>query len=366
MKGITSVLISCALAMLLFGYVVELRSEESSSNESLKINSSNHILLLSDKDLVNHKFSILGKVSVHSKAKKGFNQGQADQALKKEAFKKYGSQAHGIFNITYEEKKGILFWRTEITEASADVVTWEDQKKVETPKPIPPEPLPSSEVSEKTPLPELGIKPHAPMDVKVLSSDDLFAMRFLFLGNIAVRNNSEAGFISKEDAIKALKIEAVKKYANNAQGISNIEYQEEMTILHGTKIRAVYADVVTWEPSEESARTVKRESTPSSTDEGIEEPKASSYSTRTARSGQIKVIESQEDKATYKKLGILTVTAPTREGLTKGEIDRELKKTAFGTYGGEAWGIRNIVYEIAQCLKCEGKFKSATGEVVSR
>jgi hypothetical protein len=50
---------------------------------------------------------------------------------------------------------------------------------------------------------------------------------------------------------------------------------------------------------------------------------------------------------------LTTVTAPTRDGLTKGEIDRELRKKAFQSFGGEAWGIRNTVYEIAQCLKCE-------------
>ena len=38
---------------------------------------------------------------------------------------------------------------------------------------------------------------------------------------------------------------------------------------------------------------------------------------------------------------------------------------AFEKFGEQAWGIINVEYKRAQCLRCGGKFESATGEVLS-
>jgi hypothetical protein len=83
------------------------------------------IIIISNQDLIDYNFQVLGKVTIHSESKDGFSLEQANNALRVEAFKHYGSKARGIINPTYKKKKRwLLMSSKKISEASGEVVTW--------------------------------------------------------------------------------------------------------------------------------------------------------------------------------------------------------------------------------------------------
>jgi hypothetical protein len=336
-----------------------------SPRESIPIASPRSILILSNRDLIDHNFWVLGKVVVDAESR-DFGVEEANQALKVEAFKRFGGQAQGITNINYKKERGLLKWRAKISEASGDVVAWQASKTAASLRPISSHRA-ASDVSEPRPVSEVPDESRSPMDILVLSANDLFTINFRSLGSVAVRDNSKEGF-TKRRAINALQIEAFKRYGSQVRGIANIEYKDEMTILHGSKISEAYADAVTWKGDQKIYQEARMAPPPSPYyDDALEEDGRPAYVTRTVRSGQIAIIKDEEtlsDK--YKELGAIAVMSPTRHGFEKSEADRALRKKAFKEFGGEAWGIINVDYEKASCLKCEGKFWSATGMVVSR
>jgi len=73
----------------------------------------------------------LGKISVQAKSKDGFDKDRATRALKAEALRKYGSNARGIINITYEKKRRLFnIMSTKYRGASGNVATWKEAKTV--------------------------------------------------------------------------------------------------------------------------------------------------------------------------------------------------------------------------------------------
>ena len=66
------------------------------------------IPLLSQQDLVDTRFSILGRISMNSVSEKGFNQDKAIRGLKIEAFKRYGRLAQGIINLELKGGGGVM------------------------------------------------------------------------------------------------------------------------------------------------------------------------------------------------------------------------------------------------------------------
>ena len=83
------------------------------------------ILIVSNRDLLDYNFRVLGKVTIHSESKDGLSLEQANNALKVEAFKHYGNKAKGIINPTYKMKRRwLLLSSKKISEASGEVVTW--------------------------------------------------------------------------------------------------------------------------------------------------------------------------------------------------------------------------------------------------
>jgi len=321
------------------------------------------ILILSNKDLIDYRFWVLGRVSVKSRSQDGFTQERANQALQLEAFKQYGSQAQGLVNISHKEKKKLPLLGKTIVEAAGDVVAWEKPKKA--PRSVAVQPRASQTSRVPVQKKATTADTRSPHEILVVPSKDLYRLNFTVLGSITVKGASKKGF-TEQGAIKALKIDAFKRYGPQTRGITNIEFKRQTTLLLEKKITEAYADAVTWEPGEEIYRAVRGSETYPSFYEGAEEGVTADYTTRTVRAGQIDILKGEDTEAgKYSILGPVTVEAPTRDGLKKSHVDRALRKQAFKQFGGNARYIVNVEYERAQCLKCEGKYVRASGEVVS-
>jgi hypothetical protein len=320
-----------------------------------------NILILSNKDLIDYRFWVLGRVSVRSKSEDGYTQEGANQALQMEAFRQYGSQAQGLVSINYKEKKKLPLLGKTIVEAAGDVVAWEKPKKA------------LRSLAAKPGIPRSPGVPtqkattayaRAPHDIVVVPSRDLYRLNFTVLGSTTVKTASKQGF-TEAGAVKALKIDAFKRYGPQTRGITNIEYKRQTTLLLEKKITEAYADAVTWEPGQEIYRGGSGSEPYPFSYEGVEEGIAAGYTTRTARSGQIEILKGEDTEAAeHNILGTVTMEAPTRNGLKKSDVDRALRKQAFKQFGGNARYIVNVAYEKAQCLTCEGKYVRASGEVV--
>jgi len=132
-------------------------------------------------DSMNTEYKVLEKITVKDVSQAGFNKQEAREALQFEAFRRFGSQAKGITNITYGEKTGFIPGSKMVSEVSGEVITWEGktppQKKViEKGKETKPEPAKEPEPSPPAPETKTEPKVSAPSpdtktDIKASAHD---------------------------------------------------------------------------------------------------------------------------------------------------------------------------------------------------
>jgi len=171
------------------------------------------IQVFSDQELSTKQVSSLGRINVKAPDKKGFTNEQAVKELKIMAFKRYGSLAQGLAKIEYMETSGLFAGaQTPYRQASAEVVTRSSMAEQKTPGAEA-----SQEVRETIP----------PLDrIAVVSSNELFNLNFKMLGTVRARDTTPQG-MSKEQALKSLKIEAYRLYGSRAKGLTNIKLKKE-------------------------------------------------------------------------------------------------------------------------------------------
>jgi len=68
------------------------------------------IQLLSSEDLYQRKFKVLGEVSLRDRSKDGLTEQEVIRLLKIDAFRKYGTQAHGLTNLSMLRKQQKFFY----------------------------------------------------------------------------------------------------------------------------------------------------------------------------------------------------------------------------------------------------------------
>lgn len=206
--------------------------------------------VLSDQDLANYRASVLGRVKVAGPGKEGFSEEEALRMLKVEAFKRYGSLAQGITNVSFD-REGLAQGRC--TEAAADVVALAEKGKEE------PAAGPFTVgVKAEGALGE-GPDTNFPVDqIPVFTSEELYNREFRVLGKVDIRERSQQG-LTKEEAIKALKIAAVRAYGPAINGITSVKLVTQPKVFYFTKVRKnistpqtpdayewAYADVIVW------------------------------------------------------------------------------------------------------------------------
>ena len=123
--------------------------ETTAPKDKTAISSAKNIVILASEYLKNTEYKVLEKITVKDVSQTGFKKQEAREALQFEAFRRFGSQAKGITNITYGEKTGFIPDSERVSEVSGEVITWEGktppQKKViEKEKETKPELSPSS------------------------------------------------------------------------------------------------------------------------------------------------------------------------------------------------------------------------------
>jgi hypothetical protein len=108
--------------------------ETTAPKDKTAISSAKNIVILASEYLKNTEYKVLEKIIVKDVSQAGFNKQEAREALQFEAFRRFGSQAKGITNITYGEKTGFIPGSKRVSEVSGEVITWEGktppQKKV--------------------------------------------------------------------------------------------------------------------------------------------------------------------------------------------------------------------------------------------
>jgi hypothetical protein len=108
--------------------------ETTAPKDKTAISSAKNIVILASEYLKNTEYKVLEKITVKDVSQAGFNKQEAREALQFEAFRRFGSQAKGITNITYGEKTGFIPGSKMVSEVSGEVITWEGkappQKKV--------------------------------------------------------------------------------------------------------------------------------------------------------------------------------------------------------------------------------------------
>ena len=144
--------------------------ETTAPKDKTAISSAKNIVILSSEYLKNTEYKVLEKITVKDVSQAGFKKQEAREALQFEAFRRFGSQAKGITNITYGEKTGFIPDSERVSEVSGEVITWEGktppQKKViEKEKEIKPEPAKEPETSPPAPDTKASDHDNAP-DVK--------------------------------------------------------------------------------------------------------------------------------------------------------------------------------------------------------
>ncbi len=130
--------------------------ETTAPKDKTAISSAKNIVILASEYLKNTEYKVLEKITVKDVSQAGFNKQEAREALQFEAFRRFGSQAKGITNITYGEKTGFIPGSKRVSEVSGEVITWEGktppQKKViEKEKETKPEPAKNPEPSPPAP-----------------------------------------------------------------------------------------------------------------------------------------------------------------------------------------------------------------------
>ena len=348
-----------------------------------------NILILSDEDLVGYDFWILGKISVQSKSKDGFDKDRANRALKAEAFRKFGGNARGIVNVTYDKKRGLLNMRSSnFRGAAGNVVTWEGAKTVAPQKQQvlvqPPPPTrqapgvsaPAPAYSPRTtPLSGQG---YTPTNILVLSPDDLVTMNFRSLGRIKATDKLGNAF-DKKSAVKALKVAAFKQYGTQARGITNIDFKRKQGIFNYGKFNEVYADVITWDSEQAPPPQVPEPMVtplPPTATIPVPAPDASAevavaplpdYTTEVVSYENIMILDVDELLTpNYKTLGMVTVKAPSRHGFREFEANTALQRESLNKFGGRVRALINVEYARASTFhSTSDKVTSATGEAIT-
>jgi hypothetical protein len=152
--------------------------ETTAPKDKTAISSAKNIVILASEYLKNTEYKVLEKITVKDVSQAGFNKQEAREALQFEAFRRFGSQAKGITNITYGEKTGFIPGSKRVSEVSGEVITWEGktppQNKVieketkpepaKEPEPSPPAPDTKTEpkVSAHDTAPDLKTKTESP------------------------------------------------------------------------------------------------------------------------------------------------------------------------------------------------------------
>jgi len=103
------------------------------------------------------------------------------------------------------------------------------------------------------------------LNIAILSSDDLFHLNFKILGTVTVVDESRNG-ITKEQAIRNLRIEAFRLYGAQAMALTKIKLIKETPVFYYKKTRSnespqtskefikASAEVVTWPSDSRAAR----------------------------------------------------------------------------------------------------------------
>lgn len=92
-----------------------------------------------------------------------------------------------------------------------------------------------SEISEKEASRE-EVRGAFPLEkIRILSSDEVYHLKFKILGKVSAREKKQ-GF-TEEEAIKELKIQAIKTYGNQAKGLTTIGLVKKQKIFYYTKGR---------------------------------------------------------------------------------------------------------------------------------
>ena len=189
-------------------------SEPAPSEEGKAASSSPaDIQVFSDQELSAKQVSSLGRITVKAADKKGFTTEQAMKELKIMAFKRYGSLAQGLAKIEYMETAGLFAGdQNAFRQASCEVVTMSA---------ITEQPSPGAEASQE------AQETIPPLErITVVSSAELFNLNFKMLGTVRARDTTPQG-MSREQAVKSLKIEAYRLYGSRAKGLTNIKLKKE-------------------------------------------------------------------------------------------------------------------------------------------
>ncbi|MBI5375316.1 MAG: hypothetical protein HZA77_07765 [Candidatus Schekmanbacteria bacterium] len=200
-----------------------------------KITSPETVPLLSDEDVVNKGMVFLGEVSIKSPAEEGISKEKAEQYLKLEAFKRYGSMAQGIANVEYSKKTRLFSSDNDLYEkASADVLT-QSRKTGKTVDAGSGQISPAS--GQNTAVSSIAEKSF--IDIPVISSEELFNKNFRILGKIILDNEYPQNFVTKDEAIRALKMEAFRLYGDRADGLTNLKFIKEAKVFYYKKTRQI-------------------------------------------------------------------------------------------------------------------------------
>lgn len=209
-----------------------------------------NVPVLSNQDLANYRASLLGKARVSSPGAEGFSEEEALRSLKVEAFKRYGSLAQGITNVTFA-REGLA--QGMCREAVGDVVALAEKGMEE------PAVSPAAVGTKGEQNLGGGAETNFPVDqIPVFTSEQLYNREFRVLGKVDIRERSQAG-LTKEEAIKALKIAAVRAYGPKISGITSVKLVTQPRVFYYTKVRRsistpetpdayewAYADVIVW------------------------------------------------------------------------------------------------------------------------
>ena len=85
------------------------------------------ILILSAEYLKNTEYKVLDTIKIRDVSQTGFNKAEAQEALQFEAYRRFGSQAKAITNITYGEKSDFIPGTNRFSAVSGEVITWEGE-----------------------------------------------------------------------------------------------------------------------------------------------------------------------------------------------------------------------------------------------
>jgi len=191
--------------------------EQAAAAEEVKGESTSpsSIPVLAEQQLSERRYSSLGRITVTTRDKKGFTSEQAEKDLKIMAFKRFGTLAHGISRIEYQEKSGLFSEGKNIyREASAEVVTMTAAGEAA--------PAGEQAAEARDAIPPLE-------KITILTADDLFSRNFRVLGKVTVRDATIEG-MSQEQALKSLKIEAYRLFGSRAKGLSSLNLKKEYPI----------------------------------------------------------------------------------------------------------------------------------------